>query len=124
MAFFVCCILHWVLTHPGRWPYQIELYSDGIILRSQAMFKTTSKAITGSQLIVCKITYLDKKRSNVLLFKKNKHENGLSLSTETNWPKEVLDEILHTLKELNMGKIYYEENQWSNPFKIGKGQNK
>lgn len=121
----VILVAQWtILFHYGELPYEVDIYDDKVILHNQSFFEETTWTIDKSQLFVVYTYWLNAKETSILEFRKRKHRDGLYLSTENNWTKEMQLEILQILKERNMGQIYYEEKQWSNPFKIGKGQNK
>ena len=113
-----------VVFHDAECPYEIEIHDDKVILHNQSFFKETTWTIDKSKLNVIYKYWLNAKGSAVLEFRKQKHRNGLRMSTEYFWTKETQLNILQVLKERNMGTIYIQEVPWSNPFKIGKDQNK
>ena len=121
----IVLVLRWtVLLHNDEWPYEIEIHDDKVILHNQSFFKETAWAIDKSRLTVIHYYWLNAKGTSVLELRKRKNWNGLRLSTEYFWTKEMQLEILRILKERKIGTIYYREVPWSNPFKIGQGQNK
>ena len=128
IVFFVMImllVLQWtVLFHYGELPYEIEIYDDKVILHNQSFFKETTWTIDKYHLFVVHSYSLKEKGFSLLDFRKRKNRYGLCLSTEYYWTKEMQLEILRILKERKMGTISYYEVPWSNPFKIGKGQNK